>query len=418
MSGTAYLTYQLSRPGRVTYMMNYDQWRDLLRGEPLPAVVVDLEAFDRNVAKIARIVREAGHQQRLRVASKSVRVPELLRRVLRSGEPYRGLMCYAAAEAAFLASQGFDDLLVAYPTVQRSDLELLCDLHVGGKTVRLIVDSIEHLQAVSQCMERVRPAFPLVLDVDMSWRPAGMHLGVRRSPLRSVDNVLRLYEAAKHLPGIKIVGLMGYEAQVAGLADRNPFKKLLNPIAGMIRRRSVRHISQLRETLAQAIRERGYALELFNGGGTGSVNLAVDEPWLTELAAGSGFLCSHLFNYYSNVNFEPACFFVLQVVRSSDDGYATCLGGGYIASGEPGWDKVPVVHLPEGIKLVSTEGCGEVQTPLQLPEGVKLRPGDPVLMRHAKAGELAERFHEYLLVEQGRIVDRVPTYRGLGRSFI
>lgn len=397
--------------------MNYDQWRELLRGETLPVVVVDLEAFDRNVAKIAAIVRGAGRQQRLRVASKSVRVPELLKRVLRTGEPYRGLMCYAAAEAAFLASQGFDDLLVAYPTVQRGDLELLRDLHAGGKTVRLVVDSSEHLRAVSACMERVRPAFPLVLDVDMSWRPVGMHLGVRRSPLRSVEDVLRLYEAAADLPGIKVVGLMGYEAQVAGLADRNPFKKLINPVARLIRGRSVKHITPFREALAKGIRERGFALDLFNGGGTGSVNLAIDEPWLTELAAGSGFLCSHLFNYYSNVDFEPACFFALQVVRSSDDGYATCLGGGYIASGEPGWDKVPVVHLPAGVALVGTEGCGEVQTPLQLPEGVRLRPGDPVLMRHAKAGELAERFNEYLLVEQGRIVDRVPTYRGLGRSF-
>lgn len=399
--------------------MTYDQWRTLLRQEPLPAVVVDLEAFDRNVAKVASIVQGAGRQHRLRVASKSVRVPALLKRVLKSGEPYRGLMCYAAAEAAFLASQGFDDLLVAYPTVQRSDLELLRDLHEGGKAVRLVVDSFEHLRAISSFMERVRPAFPLVLDVDMSWRPAGgmLHLGVRRSPLRTVDEVLRLYESAASLPGIKVVGLMGYEAQVAGLADRNPFKKLINPVARVIRHRSVKHIAHFRESLAATIRDRGYTLDLFNGGGTGSVNLAIEEPWLTELAAGSGFLCSHLFNYYSNVNFEPACFFALQVVRSSDDGYATCLGGGYIASGEPGWDKVPVVHLPEGATLVSTEGCGEVQTPLNLPDGVTLRPGDPVLMRHAKAGELAERFNEYLLVEGGRIVDRVPTYRGLGRSF-
>lgn len=399
--------------------MNYDQWRALLKQEPLPAVVVDLEAFDRNVAKVAAIVRGAGRNQRLRVASKSLRVPALLKRVLRSGEPYRGLMCYAAAEAAFLASQGFDDLLVAYPSMQRSDLELLRDLHEGGRTVRLVVDSFEHLRAVSAVMERVRPAFPLVLDVDMSWRPAGgaLHLGVRRSPLRTIEDVLRLYESAASLPGIKIVGLMGYEAQVAGLADRNPFKRLVNPIAGVVRRQSVKHVARLRGALAAAVRERGYTLDLFNGGGSGSVNLTTDEPWITELAAGSAFLCSHLFNYYSNVDFEPACFFVLQVVRSSDDGYATCLGGGYIASGEPGWDKVPVVHLPEGATLVGAEGCGEVQTPLKLGEGVALRAGDPVLMRHAKAGELAERFNEYLLVEGGRIVDRVPTYRGLGRSF-
>ena len=399
---------------------SYDQWRDVLRGARLPAVIVDVAAFDRNVARFADVLRHSGNRHTLRVATKSIRVPALIRRVLDFGAPYQGLMCYAAEEAAFLAAQGCDDLLIAYPTVQPSDLAHLAELHAGGTKIRLIADNRQQLERLSAAVGSAGRPFEVVLDVDMSWRPLGgrLHLGVRRSPLRSVDDVVALVRAARDLPNLCIVGLMGYEAQVAGLGARNPFKRLINPIAGVIRRRSVAAVARLREQLTAALQREGVSLELFNGGGTGSVDFTVTEPWLTEVTVGSGFLCSHLFDYYSNVSPEPACFFALQVTRSSDAGYVTCQGGGYVASGEPGWDKVPRPWLPNGLKLVSTEGCGEVQTPLIVPPGVSLEPGDPVLFRHAKAGELAEHFGEYLLVDGSGKVERAPTYRGLGKAFL
>jgi D-serine deaminase-like pyridoxal phosphate-dependent protein len=211
---------------------------------------------------------------------------------------------------------------------------------------------------------------------------------------------------------------MGYEAQVAGLGDLNPFKKRMAPIARYVRRASRQRIAPLREEFSKQMKQEGMPLELFNGGGSGSINFTATEPWLTELTIGSGLLCSHLFSYYSNIRPEPACFFALAVVRSSDAGYATCQGGGYIASGEPGWEKVPVPHLPAGLKLVSMEGCGEVQTPLMVDAKTTLHLGDPVLFRHAKAGELAEHFNSYHLIAGGKIVDEVPTYRGQGKCFL
>lgn len=387
----------------------------ILRDERLPAVIVDLDAFDRNVAHAAEIASDGGLD--LRLATKSVRVPALIRRALDAGPPYRGLMCYSAEEARFLAEQGFDDLLVAYPTLQRSDLIALREAHEAGRTVWLMVDSAEGLCALDAAMVGCDEPFRAVLDVDMSLRLPGAHLGVRRSPVRGVEEVLTLFETAAELANVRLCGLMGYEAQVAGLPDRNPFKRALNPVVRGIRRRSIRQVARRRRELAEALAEAGHELELFNGGGTGSLDSTAREgEWLTEGTVGSGLLCSHLFDYYSNVRFEPACFFALQAVRSSDPGFVTCQGGGYVASGEPGWDKVPVPHHPPGLALVGTEGCGEVQTPLRTAK-VGLPLGQPVLFRHAKAGELAERFAEYLLVRGDAVVDRVPTYRGLGQTF-
>lgn len=387
----------------------------LLADEPLPAVLVDLDAFDRNLAQMARIASDAG--KTLRVATKSIRVPALIERVLAHGSPCVGVMCFAAGEAKLLYERGVDDLLIAYPTVQSSDLALLRGLVESGATVRLMIDDVRHMQAVETAFAGCSTPLDLLVDIDMSLRLAGgrVHLGVRRSRVRDEDDLRQLLEASHAFQHSRIVGAMGYEAQVAGLGDRNPFKRLMNPVFRAVRALSMRQIVPRRAMVARVFDDAGVPLTVFNGGGTGSLNLAADEPALTELTAGSGLLCPHLFDYYRNIRFEPACWFALQAVRSSDPGIVTLQGGGYVASGEPGWDKVPAPAF--GGSLVSAEGTGEVQTPLKLEPGMSVELGEPVALRHAKAGELAERFTEYLLVSDGQIVDRAATYRGLGACF-
>lgn len=134
---------------------------------------------------------------------------------------------------------------------------------------------------------------------------------------------------------------------------------------------------------------------------------------------GSGFLCSHLFDGASELDLEPAIFLALEVCRVPDADHVTTRGGGYVASGEAGSSRLPIPHLPPGMSLVGIEGAGEVQTPL-LVKGAERAPriGDAVLLRPAKAGEIAERFAEHLWLSNGRIVGRTPTYRGDGKTFL
>ncbi|MCZ7683842.1 MAG: hypothetical protein M5U28_35795 [Sandaracinaceae bacterium] len=89
-----------------------------------------------------------------------------------------------------------------------------------------------------------------------------------------------------------------------------------------------------------------------------------------------------------------------------------------MASGEPGWDRLPIPWAPEGLRYVPLEGAGEVQTPLRVGTRAPIYIGDPIVFRHAKAGELAERFDSYLLLRDGAVVAREPTYRGMGRCFL
>jgi D-serine deaminase-like pyridoxal phosphate-dependent protein len=107
--------------------------------------------------------------------------------------------------------------------------------------------------------------------------------------------------------------------------------------------------------------------------------------------------------------------FAMPVVRRPSGGVATLLGGGYHASGAPGPDRLPAPYLPRGLRLDPMEGAGEVQTPVVGAAAASLRVGDRVYLRHAKAGELCERFDRLYLVSGGGIVDEVATYRGEGR---
>jgi D-serine deaminase-like pyridoxal phosphate-dependent protein len=229
----------------------------------------------------------------------------------------------------------------------------------------------------------------------------------------------RVVDAVVAHPELRLAGVMGYEAQIAGLGDATPFAPLLNPVKKLIKGRSIRDVADKRRSAMEMLRSRGIALDLFNGGGTGSLKTTSLEPWVTEVTAGSGFLQSHLFDYYASNENQPAFCFALQVTRSSQADHVTCQSGGFIASGPASPDKAPVPFLPHGLKPTSGEAFGEVQTPLIVPSELRgrLQPGDPVFFRPAKAGEIAERFNEYLLKRGDQIVQRAKTYRGLGYCF-
>ncbi len=400
--------------------LTWEQYRDALRGVRLPAALVNLNAFDANIERIAEFARRGG--KTLRAASKSLRCPDLLRRVFdRAPDAMKGVMAFTCEEAEFLAAQGFDDLLVAYPTVQPSDLKCLTRLARKKKTATLVVDCREHVEALARAAKAGRVELRACLDIDASYRPAGgrVHVGVRRSPIRDEKAAVDLAQYALQLGGVRVAGAMMYEAHIAGLPDANPFSAATNPLRRALKAIAKPDVTDLRRRVADALAVAGFALDFFNGGGTGSLDWTPQDAAVTEVTAGSGFLCSQLFSYFAGVQLTPAAFFALQAVRVSDPGFITCHGGGYIASGEAGADKLPTPYLPEGLTLVALEGAGEVQTPLALGSRTpRILIGDPVLFRHAKAGEPAERFNEYLLLQDGGVVGSAKTYRGLGRCFL
>jgi D-serine deaminase-like pyridoxal phosphate-dependent protein len=328
-------------------------------------------------------------------------------------------MSFAVSEAEMLVDRGHTDILVAYPSVQTHDVDALVGLNRrDGVTVSLVVDSREHLDILDHRARTRNGCIPVVVEIDMGLRAIGgrVHVGVHRSSAFTAEDVVDLAREIGRREALEFAGVMGYEAQIAGLAEANPFSKLLNPIRVAIKRASIPAVRERRQRIADALAAANIALPLFNGGGTGSLVHTDRERAITEVTAGSGFLCSHLFDYYPHLHLSPAAYFALQVVRKPSRDIATCHGGGYVASGEAGRDRLPIPALPVGLSLIGLEGAGEVQTPLRGARSISI--GDPIFFRHAKAGELAEHFNEYLLVRGDRVVERAPTYRGEGYAFV
>jgi D-serine deaminase-like pyridoxal phosphate-dependent protein len=339
-----------------------------------------------------------------------------MREVAESSNQVHGFMAFHAAEAIRLADEGFDDILLGYPVVDFSLLSAIAERVRDGRTMCLMADLPEHLSLAEEAGRRVGTEMPVCLDIDMSSDYPGLHFGVWRSSIRTSEILAERLQEISRLKHVRLDGLMGYEAQIAGLADTQPGKPLTSFAVRMLKKTSLGKLRKRRAEAVAAVAAAGHQLRFFNGGGTGSVETTIEEAGITEVTVGSGFYGSHLFDLYRSFDVEPALSYAVPVLRRPSRGIYTLHGGGFNASGAIDELRAPRVYLPNGGELDAREGAGEVQTPVRFRPDPDLSPGDPVFLRHAKAGELLERFNEVLVVSETEAT-AYPTYRGLGWSF-
>ena len=382
-----------------------------------PFAFVDLDAMWANAAAM----QERAKGKPVRVASKSLRCRALLEAILGRDSRFAGLMTFTLPETLWLAEQGFDDLLLAYPTVDTAALEALALRSAAdpdGSPI-VMVDCVEHLEAIESVLGANAPPVRVCIDIDASWWALGgrIKVGPKRSPVHTVAQAVELAREIEQRPQIELDALMAYEGQIAGVGDLPPGRRLRGAAIRFMQRRSAAELAGRRAAIVTALSEF-VELDVVNGGGTGSLELTGAEEAVTEVTAGSGFYAPGLFDHYSRFTLTPAAGYAIPVVRKPSPTVATALGGGYLASGSGDPSRLPTPWLPEGLKLDPEEGAGEVQTPLLGPPAAELRIGDRAYLRHAKAGELCERFDSLHLVEGEEIVDVVPTYRGEGKTFL
>ncbi len=382
-----------------------------------PFAVVDLAAFRANAA---RMVRRAGVTP-IRLASKSVRCRRLITDAL-GLDGFRGILAFTLPEALWLADcQVSDDIVVAYPTTDQAALARLAAHPQAALAISVMVDSVDHLDLIARAAAAVADPSPVrvAIDIDAGYRALGGRLraGAWRSPVRYPAQAAALARAIAARPGLRLAGLMAYEAQIAGVGDDPPGRPAYARAIRAMQRRSAAELASRRAAIVAAVREVT-DVAFVNGGGTGSIAATASEDAVTEIGAGSGLYQPTLFDAYRSFSGQPAALFALPVVRRPAPGVVTVLGGGYLASGPADASRLPRPHRPSGLRLDRNEGAGEVQTPLLGAAADGLRVGDRVWFRHAKAGELCERFNELHLIEGAAVTATVPTYRGEGKAFL
>jgi D-serine deaminase-like pyridoxal phosphate-dependent protein len=396
---------------------SHQRYEEIFAEVEAPFAFVDLEAMWANAEEM---LGRAGEKP-IRVASKSIRCRALLEAILARDPRFQGLMTFTLPETLWLAEQGFENLLLAYPTADMGALEELAlrsAANSDGAPI-VMVDCARHLDMIESVLGKGAPPLRVCIDVDASWWWLGgrVKVGPKRSPIRTVEDAVALAREIEKRPQIELDALMAYEGQIAGVGDRPPGQRRRGAAIRFMQRRSAEELVQRRKAIVSALGEF-VDLEIVNGGGTGSLDLTAAEKAVTEVTAGSGFYAPALFDHYSRFRLTPAAGFALPIVRKPSAATATALGGGYLASGAGDAARLPAPWLPSGLELDGDEGAGEVQTPLLGAAAAGLEVGDRAYFRHAKAGELCERFDTLYLVDGDAIVDEVPTYRGEGKTFL
>lgn len=393
---------------------SYEFYKDLFANESMPLAFVDFDLLDINIQSI---LTRSGNKN-IRLASKSIRSRAVLEYIFQADKRFKGIMCYTAGEAAWLADLGFDDLLIGYPCMNKVDLNLISDQIVRGKKIIPMIDDLAQAELLNSIAKEKNINVDVCIDVDMSTDFPRIHFGVYRSPIHTLEEIKILVGKLKSLGNIRLHGIMGYEAQTAGLGDNIDGQRFKNATIRSLKRRSNKDYKKRREEIVTWLKQEGYSLELVNAGGTGSLELSAQEPWVTEVTVGSGFFSPGLFDHYSHFKHLPAAGFALQIVRKPKPELFTCLGGGYIASGSTGIIKQPYTYLPKDVQPLKDEGFGEVQTPLKYTGSIALKIGDPIFFRHSKAGELCEHFNFLNVVKDNKIGKPITTYRGDGKVFL
>lgn len=386
--------------------LKYENVKDALSQIPSPNLFLDLNAFEEN---IKWAVKEA-KGKKIRLSTKSIRSIDLLKKIFSYSSVFDGVMSFTLSEALWLRENGIKNILVGFPT---TDLISLDELAKQPGDIVLMTDHIEHLKMLETFATKYQTQISICIDFDLALDLPAVKFGVYRSSLNNIDKIKNFNTFLKeNCPHLKLVSTMGYEAQIAAVQDKK------SPLMRSLKMYSIPDLRKRRREFIQFLIKEGHHFSFHNGGGTGSLKSTREENLVTEITVGSAFYAPTLFDGYQDFKLTPALFFTIPIVRKSTNYIFTCLGGGYVASGETSENKLPTPYLPEGLSFIKHEGAGEVQTPLIYNGKGHFNIGDFVIFRHAKAGEICERFNEIHLVKDNQYLGSVPTYRGMGKAFL
>lgn len=376
-----------------------------------PFAWLDLNALDFNI----QYVNRACKTKPVRIATKSVRSVDALKYIERNLDNCSGFMTYTAAETLYLIENNFDHLLIGYPVMEKQSVKKLILKIKEGTDVTFMVDCEQHIQFLHQLAEEVDVSVPVCIDLNVSADYSILYFGTKRSPLTTIEKLQSFLQTLKKYPLIQVVGAMGYDAQIAGVTDHFD-NSLKSKFVQQLKKRSEQSVRSFRQHAVSLIKSQ-WPLAFVNGGGSGSMTYSFAQRDVTEITVGSAFYAPALFNRYTSLKLQPAAGFACRVVRQFSDDTFVLQGGGYIASGSIGKDKQPVFLEKTRFSFSNLEGAGEVQSPI-IDKEKSLQVGDTVMLRHAKAGELCERFQTLHTFREGEYFGPYKTYRGDGQCFL
>jgi D-serine deaminase-like pyridoxal phosphate-dependent protein len=294
-----------------------------------PALWVDLDALERNIAYLADYFRAAGVHWRPHV--KGIKVPAIAHKALAAGAT--GVTCAKLGEAEVMAAAGIDDILVANQVVGPEKIGRLTNLRHHAD-VKVCVDDPGNIAELGRAATSSGVELGVLVEVDIGMARAGVLPGPR---------TVELAHLVHDTPGLRFLGLMGWEGQARAIDDLD------------LRRREIeRSVGQLTASAA-ACRRDGLPVPIVSAGGSGTYYVTAFQAGITEIQAG-GAIFSDVSCQNWGVETEP-CLFVRATVTSRPAPDRMVVDAGFKAL--PPWKVAPKALGIDGVKALdfSAEHC-------------------------------------------------------------
>jgi len=229
---------------------------------PTPALLLDREAFERNLRKMADYLAAKG--KGIRPHSKTHKCPIIARAQLDHGAV--GVCAAKVSEALVLCQAGVDRVLITSPVTTSEKAELVAELAGSAPELMIVVDSelgIAQLEAALAESEK-----PLKVLIDLDPR-------MGRTGVREPEDVVQLADRIAGSDRLALMGVQHYAGHVMHIEGHAARQQA-----------SLKHWQRASEIVA-TLRQRGFVLEIVSGGGTGTYDIDCDVPSVTDLQVGS-----------------------------------------------------------------------------------------------------------------------------------
>ena len=348
-----------------------------------PALVVDLDVLEANIARIAKTCRDNGVGWRPH--TKAHKTPEIARLQLAAGAI--GVACAKVGEAEAMAAAGIRDIFIVNQVVGAQKVRRVIDL-VGPARLIVAVDCIANLDELSAAARAQSKTLDVVIEVDI-----GMH---RAGVLPEAPVVALAAEIARR-PGLSFVGVTGWESQATRIADPVEKQRVVAAAIGEL------------AASARACAEAGHRVSVVSCGGTGTFPYCAQQPGVTEVQTGGAIFSDVHYRTNYHVDF-PYALTVLTTVTSRPT--ATRI---VFDAGKKTMSMDAAMPLPTGIppvramRLSAEHTIVELERPSETP-----KVGDRIEFVVGYSDTTVHLHEEIIGVRRGRI-EKVWRVAGRGR---
>lgn len=268
-----------------------------------PALVIELEPFERNIARMAAFCKERGIG--FRPHAKTHKSVEIAKRQIASGA--LGVCCATLGEAEALTAGGIENILITTPAVGAHKIERFFSLHGKTRGMMIVLDTIDQTRQFAEMAETAKASIDVLIALDIGTHRIGAPVGV----------ALEIAKIAQKSSALNVRGIHAYSGFLQHIHDYEE------------RKARVAEANEIVKALIEAFHGEGISSEIVSGVGTGSHQLDVNHGTFTEMQVGSYIFMDVEYNDidWPEGSYEQSLFVMTTVISNNHPGFVTTDGG-------------------------------------------------------------------------------------------